>query len=29
LLPPEHRIYFISLVIVVGGLLLALARGWL
>lgn len=29
LLPPEHRIYFVSLVIIVGGLLLALAKGWL
>jgi len=29
LLPPEHRIYFISLIVIVGGLLLALAKGWL
>lgn len=29
LLPPEHRIYFISLVTVIAALLFALAKGWL
>lgn len=29
LLPPEHRIYFFIAVVLVGGLLLALAQGWL
>lgn len=27
--PPEHRVYFLGLVVLVGGLLLALAKGWI